>query len=50
MFMRKRKYYITLTQAEASLALHALLCFRNKVVTRGIDAVDIDGLIKKLSH
>lgn len=48
MFRRKRKHYITLTQAETRLALRALLSFRNKVVARGIDAVDVDGLIKKL--
>lgn len=48
MFMRKRKHYLTLTPAEASLALRALLSFRNKVIARGIDAVDVDGLIKRL--
>ena len=48
MFRRKRKYNIMLTQAETRLALRALLSFRNKVVARGIDAVDVDGLIKKL--
>ena len=47
---RKTKYYLVLTAAEAALALHALLRFRNKVVARGIDVVDIDGLIKKLPH
>ena len=50
MFKRKRKRYLTLTQAEARLVLRALLSFRNKVVARGIDAVDLDGLIKKLSR
>ena len=48
MYRRKRKYYITLTQAEARLTLRALLSFRNKVVARGIDAVDIDGIIEKI--
>lgn len=50
MFRKKRKYYLTLTQAEACLALRSLLAFRNKVVARGIDAVDVDVLIKKLPH
>ena len=50
MFRKKRKCSLTLTQAEARLALRALLSFRNKVIARGIDAVDIDGLIKKLSR
>ena len=48
MFKRKRKHYLVLTSTEANLALRALLSFRNKVVARGIDAVDVDGLIKKL--
>ena len=50
MFRKKRKYYLVLTAAEVALALRVLLSFRNKVIARGIDAVDIDGLIKKLSH
>lgn len=49
MFRRKRKHYLALTQVEVRLALRALLSFRNKVVARGIDAVDVDGLIKKLA-
>ena len=49
-FKRRTKHYLILTPSEAALALRALLHFRNKVVARGIDAVDIDGLIKKLSH
>ena len=48
MFRRKRKRYLTLTQDEVRLALRALLSFRNKVVARGIDAVDVDGSIRKL--
>lgn len=47
-FKRHRKHYLILTSTEAALALRALLHFRNKVLTRGIDVVDIDGLIKKL--
>lgn len=46
---RKRKYYLALTQGEVRLALRALLSFRNKVIARGIDAVDVGGIIRKLS-
>ena len=49
MFRRKRKYYLALTQGEVRLALRALLSFRNKVVARGIDAVDVDRFIKRLT-
>lgn len=49
-FKRRTKHYLILTPAEATLALRALLRFRNKVLARGIDPVDIDGLIKKLSR
>ena len=50
MFRKNRKCYLTLTPSKARLALRALLSFRNKVIARGIDAVDLDGLIKKLSR
>ena len=46
---RKTKHYLTLTPHEARLALCALLSYRNKVVVRGIDSVDIDELMKKFS-
>lgn len=49
-FKRRPKHYLILTPAEATLSLRALLHFRNKVLARGIDPVDVDGLIKKLSH
>ena len=48
-FKRRTKRYLYLTPAEATLALRALLHFRNKVIARGIDPVDIDVLIRKLS-
>ena len=48
-FKRRTKHYLILTPAEATLALRALLHFRNKVLTRGIDPVDIDMLIQKIS-
>ena len=46
-FKRRAKHYLILTPTEAALALRALLHFRNKALARGIDPVDIDGLIKK---
>lgn len=46
-FKRQTKHYLILTPTEATLALRALLHFRNKALARGIDPVDIDGLIKK---
>ena len=46
---RKTKRYLALTPSEAALALRALLSFRNKVIARRIDAVDVEGLIKKLT-
>ena len=49
-FKRCPKHYLLLSPAEATLALRALLHFRNKALARGIDPVDIDGLIKKLSR
>ncbi len=47
-FKRRTKHYLILTPTEATLALRALLSFRNKTISRGIDPVDIDRLIKKL--
>ena len=49
-FKRRTKHYLYLTPTEATLALRALLHFRNKATSRSIDPVDIDILIKKLSH
>jgi hypothetical protein len=49
-FKRRAKHYLILTPTEATLVLRALLHFRNKAITRGIDSVDIDILIQKLSH
>ena len=46
--MRKTKYYITMTAAERRLALDALIRFRNKAISQGIDTVDIDQIIRKL--
>lgn len=46
-FKRRTKHYLVLTSTEANLALRALLQFRNKALTCGIDPVDINLLIKK---
>ena len=46
--MRKTKYYVTMSAAERRLALDAMVRFRNKVLSQGIDTVDIDQLIQKL--
>lgn len=48
-FKRRTKHYLYLTPTEAALALRALLHFRNKTILRGIDPVDIDGIIKRLT-
>ena len=46
--MRVTKYYLCLNAAERSLALDALIRFRNKAIANGIDTVDIDEIIRKL--
>ena len=48
-FKRRTKHYLILTPSEATLALRALLHFRNKAISRGIDPVEIDELIVKLT-
>ena len=48
-FKRRTKHYLILTSTEAALALRALLHFRNKALARGIDPVDIDRIIKRLT-
>ena len=49
-FKRRTKHYLILTPTEATLALRTLIRFRNKALARSIDPVDINLLIKKLSH
>ena len=46
--MKETKYYVTMSAAERRLALDAMIRFRNKVLSQGIDTVDIDRLIRKL--
>lgn len=43
-------YIIELTPAQYKLTLHAMLQFHNKVIAQGIDPVDIDELIVKLTR
>lgn len=45
----RNKYVIELTSIERHLCINALLSFRNKALTKGIDTSDIDKLIKLLS-
>ena len=45
----KTKRYIRMSQEEQRLALFALSQFRNSVIQRGIDPIDIDRLLVKLT-
>ena len=45
---KKKKVYLTLNLPERRLLIRGLLSFRNKVIARGIDTVDIDRLLKKI--
>ena len=46
--MRKTKVYLNLTPAERRLAIIAMLYFRNKVMRKGIDPVDVDRVVGSL--
>ena len=46
--MRRQRYYIELNPSEVRLATQALILFRNKLLEKGIDTVDVDGIIMKL--
>ena len=46
--MRKGKVYLSLTPAERRLAIIAMVWFRNKVMQKGIDPVDVDGVLGKI--
>ena len=46
--MRETRYYVTMSIAERRLTLDAMIRFRNKVLSQGIDTVDIDRIIQKL--
>ena len=45
--MRRQRYYIELNPSEVRLATQAMLCFRNKLLEKGIDTVDVDRIILK---
>jgi hypothetical protein len=47
MLRKRNKVYLTLTPAERRLLIQGLIYFRNKVITKGIDTIDIDRLLKK---
>ena len=46
--MRKTKVYLSLTPAERRLAIIAMAWFRNKVVRKGINPVDVDRVMGRL--
>ena len=46
--MAKEKRYIKLTASECRLACVAMMQFRNDVIKKGIDPVDINDLILRL--
>ena len=48
MMRKKNKVYLTLNSAERRLLIQGLLSFRNKVIARGIDTVDIDRILMKI--
>ena len=48
MMRKKNKVYLTLNSTERRLLIQGLLSFRNKVIARGIDTVNIDRILKKV--
>ena len=49
MMRKKNKVYLTLNTAERRLLIQGLLSFRNKVMARGIDTVDIDRILMRIT-
>ena len=45
---KKNKVYVTLNPAERRLLIQGLLSFRSKVISRGIDTIDIDRILEKV--
>ena len=45
---KKNKVYLTLNSAERRLLILGLLSFRNKVIAKGIDTVDIDRILMRV--
>ena len=48
MVRKKNKVYLTLNVAERRLLIQGLLSFRNKVIAKGIDTVDIDRVLMRI--
>ena len=48
MMNKKNKVYLTLNSAERRLLIQGLLSFRNKVIAKGIDTIDIDQILTKV--
>ena len=46
--LRGVRVYLTLNTAERRLLIQGLLSFRNKVITKGIDTVDIDRVLMRI--
>ena len=46
--MRRHRYCVVLNPAEIRLATQAMINFRNKLLEKGIDTVDVDRIIMKL--
>lgn len=46
--MRRQRYCVALNPSEIRLATQALILFRNKLLEKGIDTVDVDRIILKL--
>ncbi len=45
---KKNKVCLTLNAAERRLLIQGLLSFRNRVMERGIDTVDIDRILMRI--
>ena len=46
--MRRQRYYVALNPSEIHLATQAMINYRNKLLEKGIDTVDVDRIILKL--
>ena len=46
--MRRQRYYIEMTLSEIRLATQAMIAFRNKIIERGVDTIDVDQILLKL--
>lgn len=46
--MIRQRYYIEMTLSEIRLATQAMIAFRNKLLERGVDTIDVDRILLKL--